>query len=81
MYERICNFLKAMIVFNFKLFHMSDNGKFKNHRRTFARIWNARDQDGETPLDQAIEGGAAETVALLHEYAPKIHKELKMRGR
>lgn len=30
------DFLKAMVVFVFNLFHMSSHGRFKNHRRTFA---------------------------------------------
>lgn len=38
---------------------------------------NVQDQEGETPLDQAIEGGSAETVALLKKHGAKTRKELK----
>ena len=38
---------------------------------------NAQDHEGETPLDQAIEGGSAETVALLKKHGAKTRKELK----
>jgi ankyrin repeat protein len=38
---------------------------------------NVRDHEGETPLDQAIEGGSAETVTLLKRYGGKTSKELK----
>jgi ankyrin repeat protein len=42
---------------------------------------NARDHEGETPLDQAIEGGSDETVTLLKRYGGKTSKELKVDGK
>ena len=42
---------------------------------------NARDHEGETPLDQAVEGGSDETVTLLKRYGGKTSKELKVDGK
>ena len=41
---------------------------------------NALDNDGETPLDQAIEGGFDEMVALLRKHGGKTHRTLKDEG-
>ena len=38
---------------------------------------NVRDHEGETPLDQAVEGGSAETVALLKKHGAKTRSEIK----
>ena len=41
---------------------------------------NVLDNDGETPLDHAIENGTEEIVALLRKYGAKTHRELKKEG-
>ena len=41
---------------------------------------NVLDNDGETPLDHAIDNGTEEIVALLRKYGAKTHRELKKEG-
>jgi len=41
---------------------------------------NVWDNNGETPLDHAIDSGTEEIVALLRKYGAKTHRELKEAG-
>ena len=41
---------------------------------------NVLDNEGDTPLDHAIDNGTEEIVALLRQYGAKTHRELKKEG-